>query len=390
MTAPALLLLLAACFPRLDGLGDDGTVGDDGNGDAGSGADGGGDDGGGDDGGGDDGSSPVPPSLTTSYPAHGSNLGGLRVTIEGADLGDDPRVYFGSQEATVRSATDDRVTVDTPEALGVVGPVDIRITTDGGEASLDGGFQYWEDATGSAVTVLRTRAIQGWDDAGTWTDFQAVAWNTNPVDAWATDALAATGGCTSAWPGGEPLPAPDAMWVDGSLGRLDLDYSEEEEIFFLNDDFPDVDTVAGSRHDVHLDEGGAWPAYTVDGGVEFADALELTNPDPFDYYAYDRDDFTIEWEGWGADRVVIGIFDYASDAGVVCTTTNSGQFTVPDSVYEFFVPVEDLAVRTSWVMQVIVIAYSDTASTLDFNNGQLRAQGGVGYATWALVEDSWL
>ena len=79
------------------------------------------------------------------------------MTIEGADLGADPRVYFGSQEATVRSATDDRVTVDTPEALGVVGPVDIRITTDGGEASLDGGFQYWEDATGSAVTVLRTR-----------------------------------------------------------------------------------------------------------------------------------------------------------------------------------------------------------------------------------------
>ena len=29
------------------------------------------------------------------------------------------------------------------------------------------------------------------------TDFQAVAWNTSPVDAWATDALAATGGVLS-------------------------------------------------------------------------------------------------------------------------------------------------------------------------------------------------
>jgi hypothetical protein len=393
MSAAILLLTLAACFPQLelsDGTADGGGVGgDDGGGDDGGGDDGGGDDGGGDDGG-DDGTTVSAPSLSSAGPAHGSNAGGRGVTIRGADLGDTARVWFGDREATVVSSDDDLIEVEAPASPGVVGPVTIRVQTEGGEDSLAEAFQYWEDASGKAVTVLRARAIEGWDGSGWWTSFQALGWNTTPMDVWSTDTQAGLSSCTASYSISAAETPPASMAIDGDLGRLALDPLPDSAGMFLEANSPGVLDLEGTRHDVSLGGGGAWPSYDVADGIAFPDSLELYSPNPDDYESQDIDEFAVAWSASGADRIQVGFFDASSDALVLCTLSDTGEFSVPADTYTGFVPSESAWWGEAWVMQVVVLAYKDTASVLDFNNGELRAQGGIGYATWVRVEDSWL
>ncbi|MEC8423922.1 MAG: hypothetical protein VX000_09105, partial [Myxococcota bacterium] len=279
--------------------------------------------------------------------------------------------------------------VEAPAAPGVVGPVAVRIETDGGESTLSDAFHYWEDATGEAVTVLRARAVRGWDERGTWDDFQAIGWNTLPVDRWSTDNQAGMSSCTASY--GDPAlqPAPDELVLSGELGTLTLEQDAGSEALYYDADEPSLEELAGTRHDVSVPAGGTWPAYTVSDGIAFPDDITLFSPSPYGYDSYDQDDFAIEWEAWGADRILIGFLDASSDAVAICAVPDTGDYTVPPDAYGGFVPSESGWWGEAWVMQVVVLAYRDTSSVLDFNNGELRAQGGIGYATWVRVEDSW-
>lgn len=393
MSAAILLLTLAACFPQLelgDGQADGGGVGGDGGGD-GSGDDGGdgGDAGGGSDGG-DDGATPPVPTLSSAAPAHGSNSGGMRVTLRGEDFGDAARVWFGDREATVISGEDDLLEVEAPASPDAVGPVAIRVQTDGGEDSLASAFQYWEDASGSAITVLRARSIEGWDGSGWWTSFQALGWNTTPMDAWSTDTQAGMSSCTSTYSISYAEIPPASLDIDGDQGSLSLEPIDGERGLSYVGDAPDVSTLEGTHHTVSVGEDGAWPSYEVEDGIAFPNSLELFSPNPDDYESHDLDEFVVEWEAADADRMLVGFFDASSDALVICTLSNTGEFSVPGDTYASFVPSESAWWGQAWVMQIVVLAYKDTATVLDFNNGELRAQGGIGYATWVRVEDSWL
>jgi hypothetical protein len=394
MKTPILLLALAACYPRLDvsgggaGVGGDDAGADGGAGEDGSGEDGGGA-GGGEDGGGDDGTTAPAPALSAVSPEHGSNAGGLQVTLSGSDLGEGTRVFFGAEEATVLTTGDASLVVEVPAASGAVGPVSVRVETDGGEDSLSAAFTYWDDESGNAVTLLRARAIEGWDSTGEWTSFQALGWHTTPAQAWSTDTQAALGGCTSTYSTSSAVDAPDSMWLSGGLGEIELERYSDTDVFLVEDDAPGAVALLGTRHDVHLGPGGAWPAYAAEEGLEFPDDLELYVPDPWEYDSYDIDNFVLEWRALAADRIMLGFFDASSDALVICTVDDTGEYTVPATTYSTFTPSEDAWWGRAWVMQVVVLAYKDTATTLDFNNGELRAQGGVGHATWVRVEDSW-
>lgn len=397
MSAALLLLTIAACFPRMDlpsGDADGGGVGGgEGSADGGDeGAGGGGDEGAGEGGGddGDDGDAPVAPSLSGASPGHGSNAGGRRVTVSGTDLGEATRVWFGEREATVLSSADDHVEVEVPASPAVVGPVSIRVQTAGGEDSLAGAFQYWDDASGEAVTVLRARAIEGWDGSGWWSSFQALAWNTHPMDAWSTDTQAGASSCAATYSISNADTPPSSLDIDGDLGTFRLEPLPDSAGLYYEADSPTVAQLLGTRHSVGLAEGGAWPAYTVSDGIGFPDTLALHTPDPDEYESHDLAEFAVEWDSQGADRVLVGFFDASSDALVICALPNSGAFGVPADTFDGFVPSESAWWGQAWVMQVVLLAYKDTASVLDFNNGQLRAQGGVGLATWVRVEDSWL
>ena len=86
----------------------------------------------------------------------------------------------------------------------------------------------------------------------------------------------------------------------------------------------------------------------------------------------------------------LALFDGESDDALVCSTENSGAFTVPMEEFESFTPTEYEWWGRAYLVQIAVIAYRDTAVPVDFNNGELRGQGGIGYATWARVEVPWL
>lgn len=385
MSAAILLMTIAACFPRLetsaevtDGGGVDVDDGDDGDAGDGSG-----------DGDGDD-APPRPPALSSAGPGHGPNTGGRRVTLRGDDLGDSARVWFGDREATVVSSAADVLEVEAPASPGVVGPVSVRVQTDGGEDSLAGGFQYWDDASGKAVTVLRARAIDGRDSEAFWNSFEVLGWNTIPMDVWSTDTLAGMSSCTASYSISSAETPPPGIHLDGDLGTMSLGLlPESSALYFENNDLS-VEQLEGTRHDVSADAGGAWPAYDVPDAITFPDSLTLYSPAPDDFDQVDIDEFAVQWAATGTDRILVGFFDGYSDAQVICTLPNTGEFSVPADVYAGFVPSESDFWGDEWTIQVVVLAYKDTTSKLDFNNGELRTQGGIGYATWVRVEDSWL
>lgn len=91
---------------------------------------------------GSDSNDPVPPAaptLTGVTPASGTISGGTTVTIAGTGLSG-ATVTFGGLAATVTASTDASVSATTPSRAA--GPVDVVVTTAGGQATLAAGYAF--------------------------------------------------------------------------------------------------------------------------------------------------------------------------------------------------------------------------------------------------------
>ncbi len=388
--APAVALALCGCFSRLEvaggaGVDDDTAPTGDAGGDD---ASGGGDEGGGD--GGDDGGGPLAPGVSSVDPAHGSTAGGRVVRLSGAHLDPGARVYFGAAEATVQNRGDTVLDVVVPAAAGGAGVVDVRVETDAGADTAAGAFTYWQDASGQAVVHVRGRVLELRADTGTTTDFYALGAHTSPVDAWLTDLQAAQGACAASFPAdADLLDGPSALVLEGGAGRFDLTWDAGDRVHTHDDSVTSVDDLKAAALRVSAPSGGAWPAFEAPAALGFPSYVRLFSPDPNSPGSHvDRDNLQVTWTATDADRVMVGLQDAVTGNVLVCATRNTGAFAVPDSIFDSFEPYASEWWTDYYVVQFTLVAYRDTATTLPFNNGELRAQGGIGYSVMAVVEDS--
>lgn len=87
------------------------------------------------------GSTSTTPSLDGAFPRQGSTLGGEEVYLYGTFPGHQNfKVFFGAQEATILSSSEEVLVVTTPAAAE--GEVDLRATDQGEELLLPDGFTY--------------------------------------------------------------------------------------------------------------------------------------------------------------------------------------------------------------------------------------------------------
>jgi len=106
---------------------------------------------------------PAAPTVTGVTPATGSEAGGTPVTIAGTGLTGATAVTFGGVPATsVTPVSDTSVTAVTP--AHAPGPVDVVVTTPGGDGTLPGGFTY---TAGTAPTVTSVAPNTGPETGGT-------------------------------------------------------------------------------------------------------------------------------------------------------------------------------------------------------------------------------
>ncbi len=80
------------------------------------------------------------PIIDDVTPGFGDIDGGDTIAIEGANFSGELEVFVGALPATLVEQTDDVLTVRTP--AGTPGPVDVRVVSLGGEATLVQGFEY--------------------------------------------------------------------------------------------------------------------------------------------------------------------------------------------------------------------------------------------------------
>lgn len=134
--------------------GTSGGGGNSGGGSGGTGTTDGADGGGGADGGtGTDGTTGLDPlTISTTTPNYGTTLGGQRVTITGGPFDATARVWFGPNEATVRSVDGSTIEVDSPSTANT-GLVDVRVETTTHEGELESAFTYWDDNTGNSTAL---------------------------------------------------------------------------------------------------------------------------------------------------------------------------------------------------------------------------------------------
>lgn len=80
------------------------------------------------------------PTVSSLSPTSGSTIGGQSVTISGSDLQLTTNITFGGVPASFAVLNSETAVAITP--AGTAGAVDVVVTTDGGSATVAGGFTY--------------------------------------------------------------------------------------------------------------------------------------------------------------------------------------------------------------------------------------------------------
>lgn len=100
----------------------------------------------------------APPQITAITPSAGYIAGGDTVTISGTALDNLISVLFGTAQATVLSVSPTTLQVVSPGQI-VSGPVDVLVTTSGGETTAVDGFDYFSE-TSTILCEVRNAETQ--------------------------------------------------------------------------------------------------------------------------------------------------------------------------------------------------------------------------------------
>ena len=119
------------------------------------------------------------PAITGVSPSSGSVSGGTSVTITGTDFNGATAVTFGGVPATFSLSGGTQISATTP--AGVVGPVDVEVTTGAGTGTSAGAFTYQADPAPAPVPEARPAGPPR-DVRVTVGDSSAVATWEAPVD----------------------------------------------------------------------------------------------------------------------------------------------------------------------------------------------------------------
>lgn len=330
---------------------------------------------------------PVPTGLV---PDEGPDSGGYTVEIQTSAGESVEAVHFGEAPVDIVSRTHALVRVLVP-ALPVEAGVQselLEVVLDDAEggSTVPGGFRSFADASGQGHVLVHLSHLRWIDVAearelGAEDELVARAWTVEPTALWPEEQAWSVedGGCRS-------LSAPAVLLPGGGSVTLRL---ADARAFALDADgtgrfegrwaYPaggtELPGLTGQTLDLDL-QTAAWPTGLLPGAVELPhdwslDAPELAEP------AVDLpqiDGFRVAWSGAVADRMAVHLRDLKGGAEVWCLVDNTGEYVVPE---EYTLPF-----ASDWgtyEVELTVWAVSRNATTVQYNNGQVRVSGATGY-----------
>jgi hypothetical protein len=303
---------------------------------------------------GDTGEDPGPLEFTALEPAFGTNAGGYPVVLALVGATPDLEVTFAGANAEVLERTATTVTVRAP-AVGVVGPVDVKVEAGSRETTLERSFTYWEDGAGK-VGLLGYVANYDFgrpylDEPGRYRE--AEVYFVDPINYdYLSEFAPGMDDCKLNYfrPGAEPArfrPPLDAIRLEVGTEKANLTFDEQEDSFVGALDgfwFP-----TSGKVDLSVDEAPGWDSFVLRSAVSMPDAgFRMSVPSAESSPAYVDPSFDIQWTGGArADAVLVVLERYGLDGAVVdqvsCVLVDDGSHRIPD-LWSDWIPFQQIDV----------------------------------------------
>jgi hypothetical protein len=330
---------------------------------------------------------PVPTGLV---PDEGPDSGGYTVEIQTSAGEAVEAVRFGETPVDIISRTGALVRVLVPALPVGAGSqselLDVVIDDAMGSSTVPGGFRSFADATGQGHVLVHLSHLRWIDVAaarelGAEDELVARAWTVAPGELWPEEQAWSVedGGCTG-------LASPASLLPGGGSVTLRL---SDTRSFALDADgtgafagrwaYPaggtELPGLTGQSFDVDL-QTAVWPTGLLPGAAALPqdwslDAPTLAEP------ALDLpqiDGFRVAWSGAVADRMAVHLRDLKGGAEVWCLVENTGEYVIPEEY--------TLGFASDWgtyEVELTVWAVGRNATTVQYNNGQVRVSGATGY-----------
>jgi len=342
-------------------------------------------------------------SIQGVVPFDGSNAGGLEVVVTGGPFEVDVKVWFGEADGSLQlgevvGVSENALQVIVPESTGFEGLVDVVITSGEQEAVLEESFRYWADASDEAILLaswshIDVANVDHWSNAPEGL-VMADALFIEPQDIYYSDLMSAgLDSCAFVSTGVDLVAGPNQFEMIGEGEAVDMVIDEDDLQYSY---FDEIEGMAYSpvALDLVIDEEGEYPAFQMDESLVSPSALSVLAPAIADASipSMSMDDAEIRWADTDGDFVYIGMVDLdsGSDESVACVAANDGDFTIPENVLGDFHYTWDWSEMIYVAnVQIVVISYNEMGSVVEFNNGEVRTQGGYGLIGAVNLETEW-
>ena len=326
---------------------------------------------------------PLPLELEGLSPSHGTDAGGLQVTL-GGSFPDGTTVRMDGEDASVISNSGTVLVVTSPAGMSP-GLVDVEVEFEDQSSRLDEAFRVWTDGTGlaGAVGVMNWTEQVGSYWAGSTVSFGSASFVlVDPIDFQYRDLFSPTmDSCRPAsysWGGTFDRIDPGLAEVEYSasgLGTLGLDWDASAEGFY-SDEVRSGDWAEGTVFDLDVPAGGLLPGGSVpdvvrSGSVPSVSSPEIMGSSPPDI----EEDPVFEWTPTGADwiQIQISVWNAAGTAyqdTMYCIVDDDGYYRA------------DSGQLSAWPnnRQVDIFLYSvvESSGILPWNNASSRVVGASG------------
>lgn len=358
--------LLVGCYPRVEVVVPEGSVGD-------TGA--------------SEGSDPTdrdeddhPIAVSLAEPFDGSTAGGLSVTVEGGPFTSAATATIGGNTAAVTLVSETQLALTVP-ASTAAGLADIVVTDGEATGTRTEGFRYWEAHPDQAsvlmnVTYIAVEDPEAFSEAGLPREDHLTAWVAlvEPTEASPLDALAAgVGACGAGSLDVTPVSGPEAVSVRLLSGdRLAIEVDDDG--IYRSDPHEDASWNADLYVGLHAD-AATYPQIITPVATA-AEAFVLDTPEPPE--SLSADPLELSWSGGAGELVHVHLADEAAGTEVSCLLEDAGGVSLDDS------DLADLGLSGSTAVVLTVTSLTRGDQQLSFDDSELR--GLLGHGTTVLLE----
>jgi hypothetical protein len=318
-----------------------------------------------------------PISVASIDPTYGTNAGGTTVLVEGGPFNSSAQVQFGADPGIVINVSTNSIRVATPTSNST-GEVDVTVTTNQGQGTLEDAYTFYSDATGIPATIGEISWVtflgNYWSDG---TSYGLAWWSYIEPDgnsaSFAELAFAPSlDSCASNYsPSGTYYPMD--LGLSSTTVRVDnraISLSWDSSYYYWNAELNSSDFVPGRSYNLEEVTSADLPSFSIDALAQTPTPFVLSNPNLSQLGYLSQSQMSFAWGNVTGDEFIIVVQRVSSTTTletVSCRAANDGNFSIPTGTW------------SGWGGDYMIIQSAiliDSANgTVDFNNASTGVAG---------------